>query len=120
MSEGAGSEVQERFGPFVALLGAGDVGQRAIIQVVQLLTRAPAFAQRTRVATRAGHTCNHRDCPGGAKKRRAYSVKDWVMRHLFLSLIHSFQRQDSDVASERKRKRYECCKYHLSHDTGAH
>jgi hypothetical protein len=47
-SESEGSGLPERFGGFAPLLGSGEanVGQRAVVQVAQVLTRASAFAPK--------------------------------------------------------------------------
>ena len=93
MSEGSGSRLPERFGAFAALLGSSeaDVSQQAIIQVTQVLTRESSFAPKDE--------CRDEGGPGAKPlclARRGEHAKPVSrarvdnVRHLFLSLIHSF------------------------------
>lgn len=90
-SEGDGSEPPEPLPAFTALLGSGEanVGQRAIIQVAKVLTRAPEFTPKEEGRGDGGPLAKQ-PCP----RRRGERAKDGMRerlggeRHVFLSLIH--------------------------------
>jgi hypothetical protein len=108
---GKGSELPERFGAFAPLLGSGeaDVGQRAIVQVAQVLPRASAFAPKHAGREEGGPHAIPPRLPRRIKEAKGVLGKRLSgERHLFQPLIHLFQRQNSYNWKENKRKRYEC------------
>src|SRR5580704_6255079 len=97
-SESKGSELPERFGAFAPLLASGEAnsGQRAIVQVAQVLTRASAFAPKEdrrkegRPHAKPPRPPRRIEESGGVSGERFDRE-----RHLFPPLIHLFQRQNS-------------------------
>ena len=108
-----GSEFPGRLGALAALLGSAetDIGQRAVVQGGEVLTRPPALTPNGD----GGHEGRPHPKPAGprrgAARRKAFSAKGWVLRDIgFFLLIHLFHGQNSHVLKGCKRKRYRCCK----------
>jgi hypothetical protein len=91
----------------MALLGSGevDVGQQAIIQLTQVLPRAPAFTPKEEGRGNGGPYAKQ-PCPCRRGERAKGRMRESLggERHVFLSLIHSFHGHNSDTSPKGKRK----------------
>jgi hypothetical protein len=106
---------QNDLAQFAALLGSGEanVGQRAIIQAIEVLTRAPALAPEDEGRDEGGPYAKPPSPRRRGEEAKGALGEKLGRRYLFLSLIHSLHEQNSDVPAGYKSKRYECSKYYL-------
>jgi hypothetical protein len=99
-----GSELPERFGALDALLRSGeaDVGQLAIVQGAEVAPRAPTGAPKRKDGDEGGPRTRLPE--PGREAGQLEAARLGYDKHLFFLVIHSFQRQNTLLRRERKRK----------------